>query len=164
MDDKTTHIALKKLREEISTNKAALKLSLDNPLRASILLDGLFNLVDPHERIIRIGNKLKELGKKEMEYELLIEKERVKKVVNEYEELHPPTFESCPLCLEDINYNLSADACSYFSCCGNWICKPCADTHVYTRKVTLCLLCREPVPEEGDTELYNKRLIKCVER
>ena len=41
MDDKTTHIALKKLREEISTNKAALKLSLDNPLKASIMLDGL---------------------------------------------------------------------------------------------------------------------------
>lgn len=64
MDDKTVHMALKKLREEISTNKAALKLSFDNPLKASIMLDGLFNLVDPNERIIRIGNKLKELGKK----------------------------------------------------------------------------------------------------
>ena len=42
---------------------------------------GLFELVDPNERVIRIANKLKELGEKEMEYELLIEKERVSKVV-----------------------------------------------------------------------------------
>ena len=42
---------------------------------------GLFELVDPNERVIRIANNLKELGEKEMEYELLIEKERVSKVV-----------------------------------------------------------------------------------
>ena len=79
MDEKIlddTHLELKKLRGEISKNKASLKLSVENPLRAAMELDGKFELMDPNERIIRIANKLKELGEKEMEYELLIENER----------------------------------------------------------------------------------------
>lgn len=165
MDEKIlddTQLALKKLREEISEHKASLKLSVENPLRAAIELDGLFELVDPNERIIRIANKLKELGKKEMEYELLIEKERVRKVVSEYEELHPPVYESCPICLEDINFNASAETCSYVSCCGNWTCKPCADDNICVGKVSCCPLCRETIPD--NLGLYNKRLLKCAER
>ena len=162
LDD--TQLALKKLREEISKNKASLKLSVENPLRTAMELDGKFELMDPNERIIRIANKLKELGEKEMEYELLIENERVKKVVSEFEELHPPVYDSCPLCLEDINFNSSAEACSYFSCCGNWVCKPCADSSFHVGKVESCLLCRETIPEVGNLDLYNKRLLKCAER
>ena len=162
LDD--TQLALKKLREEISKNKASLKLSVENPLRAAMELDGIFELVDPSERILRIANKLKKSGEKEMEYELIIEKERVKKVVSEFEELHPPVYESCPLCLEDINFNSSADVCAYFSCCGNWVCKPCADSSLCVGKVESCLLCRETIPELGNIDLYNKRLLKCAER
>ena len=165
MDEKIlddTHLELKKLRGEISKNKASLKLSVENPLRAAMELGGLFELVDPNERIIRIANKLKELGEKEMEYELLIEKERVRKVVDEYEELHPPVFESCPICLEDIRIHSSAEAQSFLSCCGNWTCKPCADSSICVGKVRSCPLCRETIPD--NLALYNKRLLKCAER
>ena len=165
MDEKIlddTHLELKKLRGEISKNKASLKLSVENPLRAAMELGGLFELVDPNERIIRIANKLKELGEKEMEYELLIEKERVRKVVDEYEELHPPVFESCPICLEDIRIHSSAEAQSFFSCCGNWLCKPCADSNIFPGKMTTCPLCREAIPDKPG--VYNKRLLKCAER
>ena len=161
MDD--TKLALKKLREEISKIKASLKLSCENPLRAAMELDGLFELVDPNERIIRIADKLKELGVKEMEYELLIEKERVRNVVSEYEELHPQVYESCPICLEDIRIHSSAEAQSFFSCCGNWVCNPCADSSIRVGKVISCPLCRETIPQ-NNPGLYNKRLLKCAER
>ena len=95
-----------------------------------------------------------------MEYELLIEEDRVNEVVREYEELHPPVFEPCPICLEDINLNSSAEAYSPFSCCNNFVCKDCCDNNMHTGKVRNCPLCRVPIPvfQEG----YNQRLIKCV--
>ena len=81
------------------------------------------------------ANKLRGLGEKEMEYELLIEEDRVNEVVREYEELHPPVFEPCPICLEDINLNSSAEAYAPFSCCNNFVCKDCNDNNMQTGKI-----------------------------
>lgn len=97
-----------------------------------------------------------------MEYELLIEEERVKQVVREYEELHPPEFESCVLCLEDIPINSSPDVCSFMACCGNWNCKLCCDKFVQSGKMKSCPLCRAELPDSQ--EQYNVILQKCVER
>eukprot|EP00984_Skeletonema_dohrnii_P030150 scaffold21369_cov153-Skeletonema_dohrnii-CCMP3373.AAC.5 len=91
-----------------------------------------------------------------MNYELEREKERVKSVVREYEELHPPVLESCPICLEDIHIHSSAAACAFFSCCGNWWCGECCANNVTDEKVSICPLCRAALP--SNKELYNKRL------
>eukprot|EP00984_Skeletonema_dohrnii_P027991 scaffold17803_cov159-Skeletonema_dohrnii-CCMP3373.AAC.1 len=129
-----TQLALKKLREEIDVGMQAIKLSIDNPLMASIS-DGLFSpLEGTYERIIRQAEHQKKLGEKEMNYELEREKERVKIVVREYEELHPPVLESCPICLEDIQIHSSAAACAFFSCCGNWWCGECCANNVADEK------------------------------
>ena len=157
-----TQLTLKKLREEIDVGKQSIKLSIENPLMAS-LSAGLFSpLEGTHERIIRQAEHQKKLGEKEMNYELEREKERVKRVVREYEELHTPVLEPCPICLEDIRIHSTAEACSMFSCCGNWLCLECATDNVTTGKIKKCPLCRETVP--SGSGVFNKRLLSCVER
>ena len=91
-----TELALKKLRAEIESGKKAIKLAIENPLAASFA-DGLIigALEGPSARLLRLAQKQKKLGEKEMELELEQEKKRVQSVVREFEELHPPVFESC---------------------------------------------------------------------
>ena len=157
-----TELALKKLRVEIESGKKAIKLAIENPLAAS-LSDGLFNpLEDPSARVIRLAQQQKKLGEKEIKYELERENERVKRVVREFEELHPPVFESCPICLEDIRIHSTPAACSMFSCCGNWLCAECASKNVLPGKIRKCPLCRETIPH--GLVVFNKQLLTCVER
>jgi len=157
-----TDQALKKLRSEIDTGTKSIQLAIENPLAAS-LSAGLFSaLEDPSHRIIRLAEQQKKLGEKEMSYELEREKERVKRVVREFEELHPPVFEACPICLEDIRIHSTADACAMFSCCGNWLCSECLTDNFLPGKITTCPLCRETVPL--DLAGFNKGLLSCVER
>ena len=160
-----TELALKKLRAEIDSGKEAIKLALENPLAASFA-DGLIigALEDPSARLLRLAKKQKKLGEKEMELELEQEKKRVQSVVREFEELHPPVLESCPICLEDIKIHSTAEACTMFSCCGGWLCTTCVRKNVFPRRIETCPLCREAVPVEGDLLLWNKRLLSCVER
>ena len=157
-----TELALKKLRAEIESGKKAIKLAIENPLAAS-LSAGLFNpLEDSTARVIRLAEQQKILGEKEMELELELEEERVKNVVREFEELHPPVLETCPICLEDISIHSTPAACSMFSCCGNWLCAECASKNVLPGKIRKCPLCRETIPH--DLAVFNKQLLTCVER
>ena len=160
-----TELALKKLRAEIDSGKEAIKLAIENPLAASFA-DGLIigALEDPSARLIRLAQKQKKMGEQELSYELEREKERVQSVVSEFEELHPPVFEPCPICLEDIKIHSTAEACTMFSCCGGWMCTACGRNNVTRGKIETCPLCREAVPWEGDLVLWNKRLLSCVER
>ena len=163
---KETQLALKKLREEISSNKESIVILCDSPfsLQGTNSGGGMTSLLlgDPVGKMQAMASEQKKLGEKEMKYELLIEQERVNQVVREYEELHPRVFETCPICLEDIHLDSSAEAYSPFSCCGNWACKDCSDSCIVTGKVKGCPLCREPIPENQGA--YNKRLVKCAER
>ena len=156
-------LALKKLRAEIDSGKKAIKLAIENPLAASLSYGfSPLALEDPSARVIRLAQQQKKLGEKEIQYELERENERVKRVVREFEELHPPVLESCPICLEDIRIHSTPAACSMFSCCGNWLCAECASKNVLPGKIRKCPLCRETIPH--DLVVFNKQLLTCVER
>eukprot|EP00571_Detonula_confervacea_P006055 CAMPEP_0172313880 /NCGR_PEP_ID=MMETSP1058-20130122/21177_1 /TAXON_ID=83371 /ORGANISM="Detonula confervacea, Strain CCMP 353" /LENGTH=402 /DNA_ID=CAMNT_0013027605 /DNA_START=53 /DNA_END=1262 /DNA_ORIENTATION=+ len=151
MTSKDTQVALKKLREEVSSNKVSIKILSEIPM--------FMNVDGPLETKAK---EQKKLGEKEMEIELMIEEERKNKVVREYEELHPPVEESCPICLEDIRIHSTASVCYYYSCCGNWTCKDCSIPQIEAGKLRSCPLCREPIMES--LRVYNRSLEKCVER
>lgn len=160
-----TELALKKLRVEIENGKKAIKLAIENPLAASLSYGfSPLAMEDTTHRIIRLFRQQKKLGEKEIKYELELEQERVKRVVREFEELHPPVLETCPICLEDIRIYSTAEAYSVFSCCGNWLCTTCVRNNVLPGKIVKCPLCREAVPSRGELGLFNKRLLSCVER
>ncbi len=160
-------LALKKLRVEIDSGKKAIKLAIENPLAAS-LSAGLFSpLEDLSARLIRLAQKQKKLGEQELSYELEREQERVKSVVREFEELHPPVLETCPICLDDIRIHSTAEAFSVSSCCGGWMCTDCSRNNFSSGNFVKCPVCREKIPVKGvkgERELYNKRLLTCVER
>ena len=159
-----TESALKKVRAEIESGKKAIKLAVENPLAAS-LSAGLFSpLEDPNARVLRLAQEQKKLGEKEVNYELEREKGRVQSVVREFEEMHPPVLETCPICLEDIRIYSTAAACSMSSCCGGWACTECSRNNQESCHYDTCPLCREDMPLQGEKELYNKRLLSCVER
>ena len=159
-----TELALKKLRVEIESGKKAIKLAIENPLAASLSAGLISPLEDPSARVLRLAQQQKKLGEQEISYELEREKERVKNVVREFEELHPPVLEPCPICLEDISIHSTAAVCSMFSCCGGWVCTVCSSNNLRSGHYFACPLCREAMPQQGNEELYNKRLLSCVER
>ena len=156
-------LELKKLRVEIDSGKKAIELAVENPLAAS-LSDGLLigALEDPSARLFRLAQKQNKMGEKEMDLELEREKERVQSVVRDFEELHPPVLESCPICLEDIRIHSTAQACSVSSCCGNWVCMECSTNNYRSGHYDTCPLCRDAMP--SDSVMYTKKLLSCVER
>mmetsp|Transcript_18285 Transcript_18285/g.33123 ORF Transcript_18285/g.33123 Transcript_18285/m.33123 type:complete len:258 (+) Transcript_18285:268-1041(+) len=103
--------------------------------------------------LFSLAKHQKILGEKEEEYELTLETQRRASVVCEHKELHPPTTEECPICLEDINISFP-QSMSYFICCGNGCCTKCAD---YSRsqgvdRMPKCPLCRADFPNPGEVE------------
>lgn len=109
------------------------------------------------EELIFKAKHQKALGRKLEEYDLFIEKQRREMAVREHKELHPPNTEGeCPICLEEIE-NVSAASFRGFLCCGNGICKSCADniSENPDNKMTICPLCRSDFSD--DPALIKKR-------
>ena len=123
------------MREDIAANKESMKAIAEGPvfsmaeIRSSYnesmkaIAEGrsfseIFSTPLPkdtrNERLLALANETKKLGEKEMELELLIEEERVQRVVREYEELHPRVVETCPICLDDVDLNSSPEVYAPF--------------------------------------------------
>merc|ERR1719221_1783842 len=56
------------------------------------------------EELLEKAKLIKALAEKEERLELMFETERMGAVVREFEEMHPPRNEDCPICLETIKY------------------------------------------------------------
>lgn len=95
---KSTSSALNK--EDIVTMEA-LEKEIDDRKRFIASLPD-FTLLSSRSQLVDRANLVKQLAAKEEEYELLLECERMKSVVWEYEELHPPATNECPICLETV--------------------------------------------------------------
>ncbi len=58
-----------------------------------------------------------------VEYELMLESERVAAAVREWEELHPPVTEDCPICLGPIRFGFVEQGAGMCSFCLKFTCK-----------------------------------------
>ncbi|KAL7551957.1 hypothetical protein ACHAWF_018405 [Thalassiosira exigua] len=132
-------------------------------MSSSTILDSLKEEIDAEKRIIstitahdyyseegrRKAEHIKILGKKEEEYDLILESQRVKAVLREHDELHPPATEDCPICLETIRI-VNMGSTSLFSCCGKSICNSCYKDNRDREDDGLqsCPLCRAPMPTD----------------
>ena len=142
----STH--LEKLKEEIDAKKRVIQ-SIPNPADSNL------------EAICFLAKHQQILGEKEEEYDLILEKQRRRAVVDEHAKLHPPITEECPICLESINVSKTT-AITYSACCGNGCCVKCFEDvkcHGDLKMMTSCPLCRETYPWSFDTA-KETRLVK----
>ena len=98
------------------------------------------------------------LSKNEEEYELILESQRVDAVMREHDELHPPTTEDCPICLDTIRMTHPGCVATLF-CCGNFVCMKCfRENGERDDELVNCPLCRAPIPSDMKTQ--RKRIQK----
>jgi len=92
------------------------------------------------------------IKEKETERELLLEDQRVSKVVEEYLQENPSILEKadeCPICLEPI---FDVGGATDFLCCGKKTCEGCCEPLMSTTSGT-CPLCRQRFPETDGESL-----------
>ena len=99
---------LSRLKREINTKKAGLPAVAPIPCTVNSNLKVW-------------TDKRKELDKIEEEYELLRESGRVEQAVREWEEMHPPVTEDCPIRLEPLTPGQEM----WTGCCFKNYCEPC---------------------------------------
>ena len=86
---------------------------------------------------------------KDTERELLLEDQRASRVVEDYLHENPfilETVDDCPICLDPI---FDIVAALTFICCGNKLCRSCAEPLRRTA-IDTCPLCREMIPSQGE--------------
>ncbi|KAL7547406.1 hypothetical protein ACHAWF_010716 [Thalassiosira exigua] len=105
---------------------------------------------------------LASLAAKEERLELLLEHQRTAKIIREFEELHLPKTDNCPICLDEINV---ANSTNVFPCCGGLICFDCRkqqhdvdaeamkSTTLPESLLTKCPLCRADFGTEYDANI-----------
>eukprot|EP00562_Extubocellulus_spinifer_P031574 CAMPEP_0178724432 /NCGR_PEP_ID=MMETSP0699-20121125/26106_1 /TAXON_ID=265572 /ORGANISM="Extubocellulus spinifer, Strain CCMP396" /LENGTH=439 /DNA_ID=CAMNT_0020375637 /DNA_START=935 /DNA_END=2254 /DNA_ORIENTATION=+ len=99
------------------------------------------------EPLLKLRHAIKE---KDTERELLLEDQRVSKVIEEYLQENPSILKEvneCPICLEPI---FDVGKASFFICCGNKVCGSCSDPLYASASGDTCLLCREELNTDGE--------------
>ena len=86
---------------------------------------------------------------KEEEYDIILEKRRVRSVVEEHAEMHPPYTRDCPICLEDIKIT-GPHSMSVIPCCGGFMCYKCFAIDGFSN-LKCCPLCRgNSTPDDNE--------------
>ena len=78
--------------------------------------------------------------RKQEEYDLTFENQRVESVVHEHAEAYSPYTMDCPICLETISF-VSYNAMVAFPCCGGGMCYECWGSSG-NKELKCCPLCR----------------------
>ena len=106
----------------------------------------------PHQR---------KLGRLELKYQLLLEKERLSSVLAKFQAIHGTVHsEPCLLCLDSIHIYASANLVQTFDCCGGFICTNCSEDLLRKSGQSRCPLCRSPLVEKATKE----RVMKLAKR
>ena len=95
------------------------------------------------------AKRKKELATLVEEFELLSEAKRVETAVRGWEELHPPSVEECPICLEEASYEVSV--CEH---CWKGMCNRCWHDMQVTGDGRKCPTCRAD-HSSSDDEVMN---------
>ena len=102
--------------------------------------ENMVNLIKSEGKNRRSYNAFLTASKMENEYDIIIEKQRVKSIARKHAEECSPYTSDCPICLETINivsYNSMASA----PCCGGEICYECWEVNG-CKKLKCCPYCR----------------------
>eukprot|EP00978_Attheya_sp_CCMP212_P037202 scaffold173826_cov62-Attheya_sp.AAC.3 len=91
------------------------------------------------------ANALELIGNKGEEYQLVLERCRIKEVARQEEERHPIHTEECPICMEPVRVDI-IDGVARLLCCGKFTCEPCYKLD----KLTKCPLCRADFPTSDE--------------
>ncbi|EJK51769.1 hypothetical protein THAOC_29031, partial [Thalassiosira oceanica] len=85
------------------------------------------------------------LGQLEFKYQLMIEKERLARVLLKFQEVYGDLYsEPCLVCLDDVHVHAAISMTEQLFCCGGFVCKSCAgDIRESGVGLDKCPLCRE---------------------
>ena len=96
--------------------------------------------------------------KKEEEYDIVLEKQRVKTVAREHAEIHPPYTSDCPICLESKPIT-NFKSMGVIPCCGGEMCYECFVLNGFSR-LKCCPLCRGNSTPDDHARLIKLRAEK----
>ena len=118
----------------------------------------MLNIIESEGKTRNAYNAFLTGYKKDEEYDMIIEKLRVKSIAHEHAEEYSPYTSDCPICLETINivsYNSMASA----PCCGGEICYECWEIDGY-KKLKCCPFCRGNSTSDDNPRLGKLRAEK----